>query len=126
MGNTNKHFGIPWTMVPSRHTGWSIKNKWGNLVADILSKSEAEFMLSAIAQQDAIAASLRDAVRYIERKTAHNGAMDAKTLEAEEKHVRKYVSEVSTGRWAGDLVRFDLAQARELLATLETSQPQPK
>lgn len=51
-------------------------------------------------------------LRYIERKEAHQGCMDADQLEAAEKRVRETVSSVSTGRWIGDQIHCDLRAAR--------------
>lgn len=64
-------------------------------------------------RQATLTASLKDAIRYIERVTAHRGCMTGPELEAEEAHVREYVSVVSTGRCLGDSVTFDLQAARE-------------
>jgi len=66
-----------------------------------------------VKRQATLTASLKDAIRYIERVTAHRGCMTGPELEAEEAHVREYVSVVSTGRCLGDSVTFDLQAARE-------------
>lgn len=60
--------------------------------------------------------SLQEAIRYIERVNAFEGAMNADQLQSAERHVRENVGIVGCGRWAGDTVYFDLDNARALVA----------
>jgi hypothetical protein len=66
-----------------------------------------------VKRQATLTASLKDAIRYIERVTAHRNLMTAAELEAEEEYVRNNVAFVSTGRTVGDSITFDLEAARE-------------
>lgn len=59
-----------------------------------------------------LVAALEQAIAYVTRVQSHKGCMNADELRKAEEEFARTVPYVAAGRWAGDMVEFDLQKAR--------------